>query len=90
MAIKRTKKMPPKQQVQKIREYLSRLAINVTAEDRSLAVTAFDITKGTLSKYLNGNPTNNDLAIELIKFLKERIDAREQKIAAICTPLNNV
>lgn len=73
-----------KDQRTRIAKSLEKLAPNVTAADRSACIKAFKITKVTISNYLKGKVTNNDLALEMIGFFQDRIAKREEKLAKIC------
>lgn len=63
---------------------LLKLSPNVTAADRTLCSRKLKISKVTISNYLNGRVTNNDLAINMIEFFTSCIDARDQKIKYLC------
>jgi hypothetical protein len=50
----------------------------VSTTDRKLAERKFNISEQTVSRYLNKKAGSHDLALDLIKFFKERIAARDE------------
>lgn len=67
-----------------IAQALLRLAPNVTAEDRTTVCKKFKVSKQTVCYYLNGKVTNNDKALLILEFLKERISNRQKEITQLC------
>lgn len=67
-------------QAETFSDILKKLRRDVTAEDRSIAQKKFEITTATLSRYLNGDVRNNDLAALLIVFFKVQIKKRNKAI----------
>lgn len=53
----------------------------VTKKDKAAAVQQGICSQATVSRYLNNNAADDDLATELLVFFKERIAQRMQKIA---------
>ena len=54
---------------------------DVTPRDRDIVMIALNLTsRSTVSKYLKGNPRNNDLAAKMLTILKECIADREKAI----------
>ena len=58
-------------------EALSELVPNITAADRKES----GYEKAVVSAYLNGSGRNLDVAVRLLKFFRERIEARRKIIA---------
>lgn len=61
---------------------LVELSRDVTKKDRQEARRKLKLTGETISRYLNGNHKvmDNDTAVKIIEFFKDRIDKREQII----------
>lgn len=73
-----------KAQGTRISDILWRLSTDVTAEDRTYCCKKLKTTKVTISNFLNGRVTNNDLGVKMIELFKQRIAAREEKLKALC------
>jgi hypothetical protein len=67
-----------------IAQALIRIAPEVTAKDRHACIKKLQVSKVTLSYYLSGKVTNNDKALEVLEFLKNKITIRQQEIQQLC------
>lgn len=67
-----------------ITQALLRIAPDVTANDRTAVCKKFKVSKQTVCYYLNGKVTNNDRALLILEFLKERINNRQTEIKQLC------
>lgn len=67
-----------------IAQALIRLAPEVTAKDRTECSKKLKLSKVTICYYLSGKVTNNDKALNVLEFLKERIETRQQEIQELC------
>jgi hypothetical protein len=69
-------------QVERLAEKMVKLKENVTPKDRTAASEKFEITKETISRYLNGHShlMDADTAVGLIRFFEGRIADREKFI----------
>ena len=63
-------------QTESFQNELLRLSKDVTAKDRERAVTHFNVSRATVSVYLNGTVRDNDTAAALILFFKSCITKR--------------
>lgn len=70
-------------QKKKLGEELLHLRPNVTSGDRKELVAEFGIAISTVSKYLSGDVHDPDIAIKILKYLKEKINEREMKISVL-------
>lgn len=61
-----------------------RMAPEVTAMDRTECAKKFKISKITICYYLAGKITNNDRALQVFEFLKNRIQLRQSEIDNLC------
>lgn len=68
-------------QASRFAEALKLIKPDVTPDDRADAMKKFDISNATVSRYLEGEVRNNDLAASLITFFKSRIQQREKAVA---------
>lgn len=68
----------------RIGKNMQKIAGDVTSADRTACVKKFKISYVTVSNYLKGGVTNNDLGLEMIAFFKERIAVRETKLKSLC------
>lgn len=73
-----------KDQGARLSKSLLKLAPDVTAADRAYCSKKLKTSKVTISNFLNGRVTNNDLALGMIELFKERIEAREAKMKTLC------
>ncbi len=67
-----------------IAQALIRIAPEVTAKDRAACVKKLHVSKVTVCYYLGGKVTNNDKALMVLEFLKDRIANRQQEIHQLC------
>lgn len=58
---------------------------DITATDRKEYLSNHATKKGTLSMYLNGDVRDNDKAVEMLKFFRERIAKRDQELTALAS-----
>ena len=65
-------------QNEQFKERLKAIKLDVTTQDRILAVERFGTTPATISRYLNGKVLNNDKASILLQFFQERIEQRNK------------
>jgi DNA transposition AAA+ family ATPase len=68
-------------QSNRLSEELKEISADVTKGDRLALQTELSYSKGTISKYLNGNVYDNDTAVMMLKFFRKRIADREKQIA---------
>lgn len=71
-----------KSQKQRLQEQFELIVEDVTAGDRKAAVEELGYTKMTLSRYLNGSIDDNDTAVQILKFFRNRIAERDKAVAA--------
>lgn len=71
-----------KSQIGAANETLTDLRLNITAKDRAAAQKELDLSEPTITRYLNGKAKRIEVAINLIKFFRERIAERERELAA--------
>jgi len=64
-----------------LKQELLKIAPDVTKADRIAFLSSHAIKKTTLSNYLNGKVSDNDTAVIIIKFMKDRIQQRFKQIA---------
>lgn len=67
-----------------IAQALIRIAPEVTAKDRAECAKKINISKVTICYYLNGKVTNNDKALLVLEFLKNKIQSRQKEIKQLC------
>lgn len=67
-----------------ISQAMLRVAPNVTADDRNACAKKFKVSKQTICYYLNGKVTNNDKALVMLEFFKQRIHNRQLEIKQLC------
>jgi len=67
-----------------IAQALIRLAPDVTSRDKIECAKKLKISKVTIFYYLSGRVTNNDKALSVLEFLKNRIETRQQEILDLC------
>ena len=60
---------------------LSKIAVNVTSEDRKKATSQLDLTRQTISNYLNGKGESIDTGVKVLQFFSNRINKRAQALA---------
>lgn len=65
----------------RLAESLLKLKADVTAQDRMDAIKKLSFQKATISRYLNGIVNDNDTAVKLISFFRDKIAKREKAIA---------
>lgn len=75
-------------QVERFAVFLKELRPDVTEDDRIAAQKRLKVSYNTISGYINGKGKNNDTALKLITFFKERIAERD-KIAVWVPPLQS-
>jgi hypothetical protein len=73
-----------KAQRTQIAQALVRIAPEITAKDRTECAKKLSISKITICYYLNGKVTNNDKALEVLEYLKKRVNQRQKEIHSIC------
>lgn len=71
-----------KSQIGAANETLTDLRLNITAKDRAAAQKELDLSEPTITRYLHGKAKRIEVAINLIKFFRERIAERERELAA--------
>ncbi len=59
---------------------LIRIAPEVTAKDRTECCKKLKVSKQTICYYLNGKVTNTDKGLQVLEFLKDKIQNRQQEI----------
>jgi hypothetical protein len=62
---------------------LRKIAKLLEAEDRKKAMTEFDISYVTVSRYLSGKVANLILGINLLNFFKKRVRRRSSQISGL-------
>ena len=67
-----------------IAQALLKIAPNVTSGDRKKCAQELKISKQTICYYLNGRVTNNDKGLQLLEYLSQRIDDRQNEIQQLC------
>jgi hypothetical protein len=67
-----------------IAQALIRIAPEVTANDRHACIRKLKVSKVTLCYYLGGKVTNNDKALQVLEFLQNKINIRQQEIQQVC------
>lgn len=70
---------PPTTQLDKANSILVDLSVNVTSADRKEAMETW--SESTVVQYLLGRGKKLDIALELIKFFRNRIEEREKLLA---------
>lgn len=73
-----------KDQRLRLTKTLLKLAPDITASDRTYVTKKLKVSKVTISNFLNGHVSNNDLAISMIEIFTERIAEREAKMKSLC------
>jgi hypothetical protein len=71
------------QRIQLIQAFI-KIAPDVTAKDRTECAKKLKISKVTICYYLAGKVSNNDKAIQVLEFFKQRIENRQQEIQQLC------
>lgn len=66
-------------QQRKLGLMLKKLALDVTSADKKAAEKKW--SKNSIYTYLSGDVKNNDTAVDMIKFFKQRIADRELQLA---------
>lgn len=67
-----------------IAQALIRIAPEVTAKDRTDCAKRLCLSKITICYYLCGKVTNNDKALQVLEFLKNKIATRQEEIKKLC------
>lgn len=67
------------QRVQLMQAFI-KLAPDVTAKDRTDCAKKLKVSKQIICYYLAGKVSNNDKAIQILEFLKNRIETRQNEI----------
>lgn len=67
----------------KCAQELRKIAKLLEAEDRKKAMTEFDISYVTVSRYLSGKVANLILGINLLNFFKKRVRRRSSQISGL-------
>lgn len=67
-------------QAQRLGNKLIGLSVDVTSEDRIACTKELEVSKTTISNYLNGKIRDNDTAVSLITFFTKRIESRYNAI----------
>jgi hypothetical protein len=73
---------PKTSQKQRITKAIEAIKNDVTAVDRKECLKALGISEPSLKNYMSGKIGNNDTAVKILKYLKERIAEREKAITA--------
>lgn len=68
-------------QADKFSQALKMIKADVTAEDRTMAQEKFEISNASVTRYLDGDVRNNDLAADLLTFFKARIAKRDKALS---------
>jgi hypothetical protein len=68
-------------QLQRANSVLTELSGNVSTEDRKAAINEGILSEPHLIKYLKGNGTDLDTAMNLIRFIRKRIEGREKELS---------
>lgn len=63
---------------EKVKQALINVASHVDTEDRRAAAKEFGVHEFTIDRYLRGDARKEAFGVKLLKFLKERIEEREQ------------
>lgn len=71
---------PNETQAQRLAEVLKSMVPDITAEDKKALTAELGHTTGTIYEYLKGTVRNNDTAVKMIEFFRDRIAKREQII----------
>lgn len=71
------------QRLQLIQAFI-KLAPDVTAKDRTDCAKKLKISKQIICYYLAGKVSNNDKALQILEFLKQRIESRQNEIENLC------
>lgn len=74
-------KKPLATQLDKANSLLTDLAINVSSHDRKAIVDEGILSEPHMIKYLKGNGTDLDTAMNLIRFIRKRIEDREKELS---------
>jgi hypothetical protein len=69
-------------QIDKARQVLVALAINVSTDDKQEAERETGLHPKTIREYLKGRGTDLDTATKLVQFFKRRIADRDRELAA--------
>jgi hypothetical protein len=69
-------------QIDKARQVLMTLAINVSTDDKQEAERETGLHQKTIREYLKGRGTDLDTATKLVQFFKRRIADRDRELAA--------
>lgn len=75
----KSQQKPNGAQQRKLGLMLKKLALDVTPDDKKQAEKKW--SKNSIGIYLSGDVKNNDTAVAMIKFFKERIKNRELELA---------
>ena len=59
---------------------LTELARHVTADDRKAAINEFGYNRMTIRYYLKGQVNDIDIAMNMIRFFRKRIEERENEL----------
>ena len=66
-------------QAQRFALEFKKIEEDVTSEDREIIMQELNLSsRSTITKYLKGNPRNNDIAARMLTILKGRIAEREK------------
>jgi hypothetical protein len=68
-------------QLQRANSVLTELSGNVSTEDRKAAISEGILSEPHLIRYLKGNGTDLDTAMNLIRFIRKRIEDREKELS---------
>lgn len=68
-------------QLERVNQVLIQISPDVTTEDRKSVIESDLLSEPHLIRYLRGKGTKLTKALDLLEFLRERISAREKKLA---------
>ncbi|WP_143157397.1 hypothetical protein [Cnuella takakiae] len=70
----------PKTQLDKVNNAFIAISSDVTAEDKKAAQLELTVSRYTVNSYLKGEAKDIELAMNLLKFFKKRIAARDKEL----------
>lgn len=65
----------------RLSEELKAIKVDVTTSDRAAAIAELGYSNTTIGKYLGGTVWDNDTALKLLKFFRQKIEDRDKQIA---------
>jgi hypothetical protein len=79
--MKQTRQSNTKTQLDKANEVLIDMAVNVTSDDRNVAIKELGINRQTVGQYLRGEAKDLDVATRMIRIFRTRIADREKEFS---------